>query len=478
VPNGTAQWRMKSDHSYTSMTPNTRITPAPGPQGRALTRSVQRLQHQMLAEHLALHKQFGDVVHLSIWPHPLYLISHPDDIQHILRENASNYRKGILFRQIAALQGQGLLTSEGALWRRQRRLAQPAFRQQHLALFGSIIQEEAQAVVHGWSRAARTGEPVNVTAWMHRLTFRVVGRVLLGLTPESLDDLGRQLQAVGRQIFPYLTPHLRPTWTLPAWIPTPRRQRFRRAIATYNAIAQQVITMRRQALQHNHTASTDLLALLITADHDETGEGMTEQQLRDEVITFIGAGVETSAQALSWTWYLLACYPEVAQKVQAELETVTGTRLSMPEDLPCLPYCRMVLDEILRLYPPAAILPRQANAADVIGGYAIPKNAVVLMSQYVTHRHPAFWPEPEHFCPERFTPAQTAARHRFAYLPFGEGPRVCIGKPLALMELQLALATIAQVYSLRLLADRPVVPHLATTLQPQDGLWMTVQARQ
>ena len=395
---------------YFSMARNTRVTPAPGPQGRALTQSVQRLQRQMLAELLALHQQFGDVVQLSIWPHPLYLISHPDAIQHILRDNASNYRKGALFRQIAALQGQGLLTSEGALWRRQRRLAQPAFRQQYLVLFGSIMQEEAQSVVRRWRQAAHTSAPVEVTAWMHRLTFRVVGRALLGLTPEALDDLGRQLQAVGRQLFPYLAPHLRRTWTLPAWIPTPGRQRFRRAIATYNAIAQQVITMRRQVLQHNHTASTDLLALLITADHDDTGEGITEQQLRDEVITFIGAGVETSAQALSWTWYLLACYPEVAQKVQAELEAVIGTRPPTPEDLPYLLYCRMVLDETLRLYPPAAILPRQANAADAIGGYAIPKNAVMLMSQYVTHRHPAFWPEPEHFCPERFTPPQTAAR--------------------------------------------------------------------
>jgi cytochrome P450 len=460
------------------MTQNTRLTHAPGPQGRALAQSVQRLQYQMLAELLVLHQQFGDVVHLSIWPYPLYLICHPDAIQHIVRDNASNYRKGVLFRQIAALQGQGLLTSEDTLWRRQRRLAQQAFRQQHLALFGSIMQEEAQAVVHGWRQAAHTGEPVNVTAWMHRLTFRVVGRALLGLTPEALDDLGRQLQAVGRQIFPYLVPHLRRTWTLPAWIPTPGRQRFRRAITTYNAIAQRVITMRRQALQHNYTSSADLLALLIAAAHDDTGDGMTEQQLRDEVITFIGAGVETSAQALSWTWYLLASYPEVAHKVQAELEAVIGTRPPMLEDLPCLPYCRMALDETLRLYPPAAILPRQANAADVIGGYTIPKNAVVLMSQYVTHRHPAFWPAPEHFYPERFTPAQTAARHRFAYFPFGEGPRVCIGKPFALMEMQLALATIAQAYNLRLLADRPVVPHLATTLQPRDGLWMTVQVRQ
>ncbi len=441
-----------------------------------LKQSAQRLQHHMLAEYLALRTQFGDVVHLPLWPHPLYLISHPDALQYVLRDNAHNYRKGVLFQPIATLQGQGLLTSEGALWRRQRLLAQPAFRQHRLALFGAVMEEEAQAVVRGWHQAARTGEPVNVSAWMHRLSFRVVGRTLLGHAPETLDELGKQLQTMGQQLFPYLAAPLRRTWLLPSWVPTPGRQRFRRAVAAYNAIAQQVITTRRQMMQHDHTAAADWLALFITTCDDDTGEGMTEQQLRDEVITFIGAGVETSAQALSWTWYLLDSYPEVADRIQAELRTVLGTRPPTPEDLPHLSYCRMVLDEALRLYPPAAILPRQANAADVLGGYAVPKNAVVLMSQYVTHRHPDFWPEPERFCPERFNAAQIAARHRFAYLPFGEGPRVCIGKPFALMEMPLALATIAQTYSLRLVAERPVVPHLATTLQPRDGLWMTVHA--
>jgi cytochrome P450 len=430
----------------------------------------------MLAEYLALRTQFGDVVHLPLWPYPLYLISHPNALQHVLRDNAHNYRKGVLFQPIATLQGQGLLTSEGALWRRQRLLAQHAFRQHRVALFGTIMEEEAQAVVRCWHQAARTGEPVNISAWMHRLTFRVVGRALLGLAPETLDGLGKQLQTVGQQLFPHLAAPLRRTWLLPGWMPTPGRQRFRRAVAAYNAIAQQVITARRQMMQHDHNAPADWLALFITACDAGTGEGMTEQQLRDEVITFIGAGVETSAQALSWTWYLLASYPEVADRVRTELQTFLGTRAPTPEDLPHLSYCRMVLDEVLRLYPPAAILPRQANAADVIGGYTIPKNAVVLMSQYVTHRHPDFWPEPEHFCPERFNVAQVAARHRFAYLPFGEGPRVCIGKPFALMEMQLALATIVQTYNLRLLAERPVVPHLATTLQPRDGLWMTVHA--
>jgi cytochrome P450 len=438
---------------------------------------VRRLQQQPLAEYVALRSQFGDVVRLALLPHPLYLLSHPHAVQHVLRDNASNYRKGILFQSIATLQGQGLLTSEGGLWRRQRHLANPAFHQRHVARFAPIMAEEAQAIVESWRHLAHTGKPINVAAWMHRLTFRIVGRTLLGIAPTALDEVARQLQAVGEQIMPYLMTRLTRTWALPAWLPTPRRWRFRRAVHVYNALAQQLITMRRLTLQHERAASADLLAMLMAAGDGATDASLTEQQLRDAVITFIGAGVETSAQVLSWTWYLLARHPEVAQQLQAELTRHLGRRLPSLEDLPSLPYGRLVLDEAMRLYPPAAIFPRQANAADEIGGYAVPRNAVVLLSPYVTHRHPHFWPEPERFCPERFTTEQVAARQRFAYFPFGEGARQCIGRPFALMEMQLLLATIAQAYSLRLVAERPTVPYLATTLQPRGGLWMTVQAR-
>jgi cytochrome P450 len=267
------------------------------------------------------------------------------------------------------------------------------------------------------------------------------------------------------------------TWTLPAWIRARCQWHFRRAVASYQAIAQQLIVTRRQALQRDPHAATDMLAMLIAAHDEAANPPRTEQQLRDEIITFIGASVETSAQALCWTWYLLSCHPEVAQRVYREIDTALGTRLPTLADLAHLPFCRMVLDEAMRLYPPAAILPRQANTADEVGGYAVPKNAVLLMSPYVTHRHPAFWPDPERFTPERFVPAATVARHRFAYIPFGEGPRICIGRPLALLEMHLILVTLAQSYRLELDTERPVVPLLATTLHPAGGLWMMVQAR-
>jgi cytochrome P450 len=264
----------------------------------------------------------------------VYLVSHPDAVQHVLRDKASHYHKGVLWQALATLQGQGLLTSDGALWRRQHQLAQQAFRPRQLALSGSIMAEEARAVVQDWRQAAGTGKPVNVAAWMHRLTFRIVGRALLGIAPAALDEVGWQLQAVGQRLSPHLTARLPRPWTLPSWVPTPSRQRFRRAVAVYNTIAQQVITARRQALRHNTTAATDVLAMLIVAHDNTAGGALTEQQLRDEVITFIGAGVETAAQALSWTWYLLARAPEVAERVQAELAAVLGTRPPMADDLP------------------------------------------------------------------------------------------------------------------------------------------------
>jgi cytochrome P450 len=434
------------------------------------------MRQQPLAAYLALRGRYGDVVRLPMRPQPLYLLSHPDAVQHVLRDNVRNYRKGVLFEPIATLQGRGLLTSEGELWRQQRRLLQPAFTPRQVARYGAIMVEEAQGVVQGWRQAAKTGQPVEVGAWMHRLTFRVVGRTLLGLAPAALDHLARQLQPLARPLMQHFS-HGMQRWWLPSWLPTSRRSRVRQAVAAYNNAVQHLIDTRRQEVCHGAAEATDVLARLLAAQDDPANPAMTAQQLRDEVITFIGAGVETTALALSWTWFLLATHPEAAHRVQTELEAALAGRPPTPHDLPHLPYSRMVLDETLRLYPPSAVLPRQANTDDLIGGYGVPRDAVVMLSQYVTHRHPDFWPEPECFEPERFTPERVAARHRFAYFPFGEGPRGCIGKPFALLEMHLVLATLAPVYRLHLVLERPATPILATTLRPRHGLWMTVVER-
>jgi len=457
---------------------------APGPHGKQLRTSLSRIRHDALTEYLALHARYGDVVCLPLFSRPLYLVRHPDAIQHILHDQAQRYRKGDRFKSIVSVQGRGLLTSEGGFWRQQRRLMQPVFRQQHVHWFYEVVIEEAQSMVYGWRHAARSREPVNVTAWLHRLAFRVVGRALLGLQPADLDPIARQIESIAALLIHHLasgsTRHAGILAYALAWLPAPRTRRFRRALRAYHDIARHIVEKRRQTMSPNPAADTDLLSRLIRA-HDAKA-GLTPKQLRDEIITFIGAGVETSATALSWTWYLLAQHPEMTQRLQAEIDNRLAGRPPLPDDLAELPYSRIILEETMRLYPPSAILPRQANtvdhlAADHLESYTIPKHAVVLMSPYVTHRHPGFWPDPERFDPERFTPERAADQHRFAYFPFGAGPRVCIGKPLALLEMHLTLITMAQTYVLRLIPDRPVQPALGATLHPRGGLWMTVHER-
>jgi cytochrome P450 len=425
------------------------------------------LRHHPLSACLALRARYGDVVRLPCRPHPIYLISHPDAVGYVLRHHARNYRKGSLFDAIAALQGQGLLTSEGSLWQRQRRLMQPVFHPRQLASLEHLVSAEASALVEGWGAASRSGQALNVTAWIHRFTFRVVGRALLGIAPEALDDLGLKLQALAADLMPYIASSGGPILGFFGWRPWPRRRRFQRAVAAYHDLVQQVIDNRRHALRQPGPAPSDLLARLIAAC--DSG-AMSAQQLRDEVITFIGAGAETSAQALTWACYLLAQHPSEMQRLRQELDAVLGSRPPTLDDLPHLPYVQQVLNETLRLFPPSALLPRQANAADGIGGYDIPPHALILMSQYVTHRHPDFWPRPEHFEPQRFAPHRGRDQHRFAFFPFGAGPRACIGKSLAFLEMPLLLAAMAQRYDLRLVHERPVVPVLRATLGPRDGL--------
>jgi cytochrome P450 len=373
------------------------------------------------------------------------------------------------------LQGQGLLTSEGEDWQRQRRVAQPVLRQGcHAAAYGLIMAQETQGIAAGWQEAARTREPINVVAWMHRLTFRIAARALLGIRSDDLDDLGRRLQEVGGRLRPFLASGTAGTWPPAKWFPAALRPRFRHAIAEYHAIVQRLVDARIAAGRGDPGQPPNLMDLLLAAHRKRRDKG---RQLRDQVIAFIGASVEPTAQALSWAWYLLACNARCGDHLRAELDAVLCGSVPEIVDLPRLSYTRMVVDEVLRLYPAAAVIPRQANAPDNIGEFKVRRNARLLISPYVTHRRDDFWPEPERFRPERFAPGKEASRHRFAYLPFGAGPRSCIGRQFALTEMQSALAVLAQRYTLRLLPGRCVVPEMTTTLGPSGGLWMTVHER-
>ncbi len=362
--------------------------------------------------------------------------------------------------------GKGLFTNDGESWLAQRRLIQPAFHRQRIAAFGTVMTETALTWTRHWetSNVVETQQLLDLFQEMSGLTLNIVGKALFG------TDLLMEMERVGRGLT--TVNHLfSEAFYLPGILslPTPQRHRLYAARNVLYAVVDELIGKRRE-----QSTESDLLTMLLQARDEETGEGMTHQQVRDEVITLLLAGHETTANALCWTFVLLAQHPHIEARLREEYQRVLNGRPAQMEDLPQLPVTRMVVEEVMRLYPPVWALSRHAIQEDEIGGYAIPKGAYVLFFPYMTHRHPDFWERPEVFNPERFSNARAAERHRFAYFPFGGGPRLCIGNQFALVEAQLILATILSQYQLRLLPTTKVVPQPLVTLRPRGVLFMTV----
>ena len=417
----------------------------------------------------AAFRTFGDVVCFRSPPFRSFFLAHPDHIKHVLQDNNHNYVKGVVIAKLKVLIGEGLFTSEGDFWRRQRRLAQPAFHRQRLAGFVATMTDATAALVERWEEPARRGAPVDVAADMSRLTLGIVGRTLFS---RRLDDDADAFGAVLVEALELLNVRAMSFVSSPLWWPTTRNRRLRRAIGALDRVVFDIIETRRRA----GDARDDLLGMLLQARDEDTGEGMTDRQLRDEVMTFLLAGHETTAVALTWTWHLLAEHPEVEARLAAETTAALGGRVPTIEDLPRLQYARMVVEEAMRLYPPVWGYIRQALGPDTVGGYRIPKGAVISICPYVTHRHPEFWDDPERFDPERFTPERVRTRPRFAYLPFSGGPRLCIGNEFAVMEAQLVLAMAVQRYRLRSVPGVDVTPESRITLRPRGGMPMTIAA--
>jgi cytochrome P450 len=414
---------------------------------------------------LAAAREYGDVVRFDAWPYVIHMLYHPDHIKYVLQENNRNYWKGNLIGRVKPLIGEGLFTSEGDFWRRQRRLAQPAFHRQRIESFATIMSTAGTRMLEAWAAPAADGTPIDFMEHMSRVTLRIVGQALFGI------DLVGEAAGVGRAMLSALKFVSEEAFSLfPSvlMIPTPRNLRFRRARAELDRVVLGIIEGRRRS----GAGGDDLLAMLMEARDEDTGEGMSDRQLRDEIMTFVLAGHETTAVTLAWACLLLAQHPEVGDRVRREVSTVLAGRTPALADLPRLELTRRVIDETLRLYPPVAVISRESYAADEIGGYAIPAKSGAMLSPYVTHRHPAFWPDPEHFDPERFTPEQVAARPRFAYFPFSGGPRLCIGNEFALMEAQILLATIMQRYRVDVAPGHVVQEEIRVTLRPRQPMLM------
>lgn len=416
-------------------------------------------------------REYGDIVHFGSGSFSTYFVVHPDYVKHVLQENNHNYPKKNRFNDmLKPLTGEGLLTSDGDVWRRRRRMSQPSFHRERVAGFAKGMTDATQAMLERWTPFAEQGQGFDVGQEMQRITLSIVGRALFSADISGdTDEMGQAVTAIFRHFNHRFTHPL----SLPESVPTPRNRRFHKAIERLDSVSYRLIAEHRQA----DTEYADLLSMLIAARDEETGEGLNDQQIRDEVGTFLGAGHETTAVTLSWVWYLLSKHPEVERKLHAEVDTVLEGRIPTVADIPQLSYAKMVIQETMRLYPPAWAMSRGIANDDEIDGCTIPAGALMVLSPYVTHRHTEFWDNPEGFDPERFTPERIAERPRYAYFPFGGGPRQCIGNEFALMEAQLIVAMVAQKYRLHLVPGQRIEPDPIFTLRPSEGVHVTLHAR-
>jgi cytochrome P450 len=447
------------------MWPLTRKKFPPGPDQGLKRWSFGVLNYQPLEYFTKLVRDYGDVAGIRVLNFGTIFINHPDLIEEVLVTNARKYSKGRVLRANRHVFGEGLLTSEGEFWLRQRRLAQPAFHRERIASYAATMVEYTQGMLKGW----RDGEERDVHQEMMRLTLKIVGKTLFDADVEGdAKDVGKSLELLLE-----IGANFRRTIFVPHWLPTPTNLRVKREVAHIEKILYRIIAERRASGRD----AGDLLSMLLAAQ-DEDGSRMTDKQLRDETITLFLAGHETTASTLSWTWWLLAQNPAVEAKLHVELDAVLGGRAPSLDDLPSLPYTNHVITESLRLYPPAWGLARLVVEDHEVAGYPVTKGMGVAMAQWVVHRDPRWYDAPEEFLPERWEGDLLKRLPRFAYFPFGGGARQCIGNTFALMEAVLVLATVAQRFRLRLVPGHPVVPLASITLRPRHGVRVLLEHRQ
>jgi cytochrome P450 len=414
-----------------------------------------------------LSRTYGDFAHVQMAGEHVFLINDPRVIRDVLVTDQRFFMKGRGLDRAKRLLGEGLLTSEGAVHVRQRRLMQPAFHRDRIASYAGAMTEYAGRISRSWTN----GGTIDASQEMARLTLGVVGKTLFDADVESqAKDVGRALSSVMESFWMLMLPFP----DLLERLPIPALRRSRAARETLDQIIYKIIAERRR----NPGDRGDLLSMLLMAQDEEAGGGgMTDLQVRDEAMTIFLAGHETTANALAWTWYLLSQAPEVEAKLHDEVDRVLGGRQPTVADIPALPYVERVVTESMRLYPPAWIIGRRALEEYSVGDYVVPARGIVIMSPYLTHRDARHFPDPERFLPDRWTPSFKEQLQPFAYYPFGGGARRCIGESFAWMELVLVLSTIAQRWTLRLVPGQSVVPQPVVTLRVKHGLRMITQSR-
>jgi cytochrome P450 len=411
--------------------------------------------------------EYGDAVRVAIGPKKLYIFNHPDHAKHVLADNAANYHKGIGYTEAKRALGDGLLTSEGALWKEQRRTIQPVFQHKRIAAQADVIIDEALGLIKRLSTHQGAGRPVDVLSEITALTLGVLGATLLDADLAAFESIGHSFEAVQDQaLFEMETLGL-----VPQWLPLKGQRTFRKARADLERITQILVEQRKA---NPSESGDDVLTRLLDSTGKETDKRVADRRMRDELVTLLLAGHETTASTVGWTLHLVSQHPQVRQRLHEEALAVYGERRPAYEDLVRLPYTNMVLQETMRLFPPVWILPRRALAEDEVGGYHVPAGAEVLICPYTLHRHPRYWNDPLRFDPERFNPDVPSDRPRYAHIPFGAGPRFCVGNHLGMMEATFIISTLMRDLRLEKVPGHQVKPEPMMSLRLGGGLPMTV----
>ncbi len=444
----------------------TRAARPPGPPRRGLAGNLREFSADRLGSLDRWAREYGDLVSARFGPMPILFANHPDLVEEVLVRQNRKFIKHYRLRQAKLTLGQGLLTSEGDFWRQQRKLAQPAFHRDRIAGYADLMVGFTDRLLAEWS----DGQARDLQADLMRLTLEIVTKALFGA--ELGGDAAEVREAMETLMHSFLATTSSPV-IVPRWIPTPNNLRVKAAIRRLDRVLFRIITRRREENQDRG----DLLSMLLAARDDESGRGMTDRQLRDECMTLFLAGHETTASTLAWAWSLLAQHLEAEARLHEEVDAVLGERLPTLADLPKLAFADHLITETLRLYPPGWMLGRESIAPFELGGYRFGKGVTVFMTTYVIHRDPRWYDDPEAFRPERWADGLLQRIPRYAYFPFGGGPRICIGNNFALMEATLVLATIARKYRLSPAPGATVEVLPSMTLRPSHGMPMIVSQR-
>ncbi|WP_040911305.1 cytochrome P450 [Leptospira broomii] len=429
----------------------------PGTFGFPALRYLPFLSRDTIGFFRMLHAKYGKTVRFGIRKIVIHLITQPEDIKRVLQENSQNYHKGVFYKELGRILGRGLLNSEGEFWKKQRKLIQPAFHRQRIAEFVEVMANETDKMLETW----KPKSSIDVSKEMMHLTFAIVGRTLFKTEVTSYANRIESALTIALEI---TTKRIKKLIPPPFNWPTPGNIKLKKAVQEMHSVVEELIEERKK------TPSNDIISMLLEVKDEETGERMSETQVRDEAITLLLAGHETTANALSWAFYLLTQNPDAYEKIRQESINVLRDRNPTLEDVQNLTYTRKVLDETLRLYPPAWVIERRSMGWDTLGGYDVPPGTNVSICIFNLHRNPDFWEDPDKFDPDRFDEERSKDRPKNAYIPFGGGPRVCIGNIFAITEAVFVLALVCRKFKFQLRTEKPVVLEPLVTLRPKYGI--------